>query len=68
MSRDLVLTMPDFQRRFVLETYASDQGMGAVLMHGGKPIAYFSKTLGMKAKSLSTYEKELMTLLAAVQK
>jgi RNase H-like domain found in reverse transcriptase len=37
-------------------------------MHGGKPIAYFSKALGMKAKSLSTYEKELMALLAAVQK
>jgi transposase InsO family protein len=63
-----VLVMPDFEQSFTLETYVSDARIGAVLMQNGKPIAYFSKALCQRSLSLSTYEKELMTLVAAVQK
>jgi RNase H-like domain found in reverse transcriptase/Reverse transcriptase (RNA-dependent DNA polymerase) len=63
-----VLAMPNFTQPFVLETDASDQGMGVVLMQEKRPIAYMSKALGTKNQALSTYEKELMALLAAVQK
>jgi RNase H-like domain found in reverse transcriptase len=60
--------MPNFTQPFVLETDASDQGMGAVLMQEKKPVAYMSKALGTKNQALSTYENDLIALLAAVQK
>jgi RNase H-like domain found in reverse transcriptase len=63
-----VLAMPDFHPPFVLETNVNANGIGAVLMQGGKVIAYFSKALGVKSQALSTYEKELLALVTAVQK
>lgn len=41
-----------------LEADASGQGIGAIIMQQGKPIAFFSKSLGPKAATASTYEKE----------
>lgn len=62
-----VLALPNFQKPFCIETDASDLGIGAVLMQEGHPIAYLSKALGPKSRGLSTYEKEYMTILVAVQ-
>jgi hypothetical protein len=53
-----VLSLPDFAKTFILETDASDLGVGAVLMQDGHPIANLSKALGPKSRGLSTYEKE----------
>jgi RNase H-like domain found in reverse transcriptase len=63
-----VLALPNFQKEFVLETYASDEGVRAVLMQEKRPITYLSKALGVKNKTKSTYEKEVLALLTAVQK
>lgn len=63
-----VLAMPYFNQPFILETDASDKGMGAVLMQGKRPIAFLSKALGVRNQGLSTYEKEFLALLTAVQK
>jgi len=63
-----VLTVPDFSKQFVIETDASDCGMGAVLMQDNHPISYLSKALCDKNKGLSTYEKECMVVLLAVDK
>jgi hypothetical protein len=62
----LVLAVPDFSKPFVVETDASDTGIGAVLQHDGHPIAYVSKALGLKHQGLSTYEKESMAILLAL--
>lgn len=63
-----VLALPDYSIPFVVETDASDQGVGAVLMQQGRPIAYFSKGLSNKHQGLSTYEKELLAIVLATQK
>ena len=63
-----VLAVPNFEKHFVLETDASDCGIGAVLMQDGHPIAYLSKHLSPRNQTLSVYEKECLAILLAVDK
>lgn len=61
-----VLRLPDFTLNFVIECDASSIGLGVVLMQEGHPIAFLSKALKGQALHLSTYEKELLSLVTAV--
>ncbi|KAG8363066.1 hypothetical protein BUALT_BualtUnG0007900 [Buddleja alternifolia] len=63
-----ILILPDFTKEFIVETDASGQGIGAVLLQMGKPIAFMSKALTGRNLGLSVYEKELMVVVVAVQK
>jgi hypothetical protein len=63
-----VLGLPNFNKEFVVETDACDIGIGAVLTQDGHPIAYMSKALSPKHKALSTYEKEFLVVLLALEK
>lgn len=63
-----VLGIPDFNKEFVVETDASKNGIGAVLMQGSHPLAFISRVLGPKWQKLSVYEKELLAIVFAIQK
>ena len=61
-----VLALPDFNKPFQIQTDASDTGVGAVLMQDGHPLAFVSKSLGPRTRGLSTYDKEYLAILVAV--
>jgi hypothetical protein len=63
-----VLALPDFEQPFKIKTDAYDKGVGAILSQQGHPIAFFSKVLSVSNQRLSTYEKEFLTVLMAVDK
>lgn len=46
----------------------SIQGIGAILMQEGQPLAYISRHLKGKKLNLSIYEKDLLAVVFAVQK
>jgi hypothetical protein len=63
-----VLALPDFDKPFVIETDACQDGIGAVLLQQGHPIAYMSRALGVNNQKLAIYEKEFMAIMMAVDK
>jgi hypothetical protein len=45
MTTTPIMAMPNFNKAFTIETDASGDGIGAVLVQQGKPVAYMSRLL-----------------------
>ena len=60
-----VLTLPDLQQPFEIETDASDYAVGAVLTQHGHPVAYHSATLSDTVRKYPTYDKEMYSIVQA---
>ena len=69
---DPVLGSPDFTRPFILQTDASERGVGAVLSQRSAeqgeehPIAFFSRKLLPREEKYSTIEKECLAIKLAM--
>ena len=68
MSSCPVLALPDFTQPFVLECDASGEGIGAVLMQGGHPIAFESRKLLPHERFYAIYDKEMLAIMHALAK
>ena len=68
MSNCLVLVLSDFTQPFVLECDASGEGVGAVLMQGGHPIAFESMKLLPHERLYPIYDKEMLAIMHSLAK
>ena len=65
-----ILKSPDFDRQFILQTDASDRGVGAVLCQHDDhavehPVAFYSRKLLPREERYSTIEKECLAIKVA---
>jgi hypothetical protein len=60
-----VLSLPDLQQPFEIETDASDYVVGIVLTQHGHPVAYHSETLSDTVRKYPTYDKEMYSIVQA---
>ena len=60
-----MLTLPDLQQPFEIETDASDYAIGVVLTQQGHLVAYPSETFYNTVHNYPTYDKEMYSIVQA---
>lgn len=67
-----ILTCPNFEKEFFVQTDSSDYGIGAVLTQqyeeGEKVISYLSRSLSRQERRYSTTERELLALMWSIER
>ena len=68
ITKGLVIAPPNFKQKFVLETDALGQGIGAVLSQNGHPIGFFSKKLSPRMQKQGACVRELYAVTESIAK
>ena len=67
ISRETLLSYPDFNKPFDIHTDASDLQLGAVISQNGKPIAFYSRKLNPAQTRYTATEKELLAIVETLK-
>jgi len=67
ISKEVLLSFPDYTQKFVLVPDASDRQLGDVLMQNGKPLAFFSKKFNKCQQKYTVGEKEMLGVVEALK-
>jgi hypothetical protein len=62
MSRETLLSFPDFSKPFHIYADASDYQLGSVIMQDGKLLAFYSSKLNSAQRNYTTGEQELLSI------
>lgn len=66
ISKDTLLSYPNYNECFELTTDASNYAIGAVLSQKDKPISFISRTLNKAEEHYATNEKEMLAIIWAL--
>ena len=67
ISRETLLSYPNFNEPFDIHTDASDLQLGAVISQNNKPIAFYSRKLNPAQTKYTTTEKELLAIVETLK-
>ena len=67
ITKEVLLSFPEYTRPFKIYTDASDRQLGAVLRQGSKTLAFFSKKLNGAQQRYSSGEKEMLSVCEALK-
>jgi hypothetical protein len=67
ISKEVLLTYPNFNETFEIHTDASDQQIGSVIAQKGKPIAFYSRKLTPTQRRYTTTERELLAIVETLK-
>ena len=67
ISKETLLTFPDFNKEFHIFTDASDFQLGSVISQENKPIAFCSRKLNIAQKNYITREIELLSIIETLK-
>lgn len=67
ITRDVLLSYPNFSETFIIHTDASAEQLGSVISQNGKPIAFYSRKLNSAQKNYTTGERELLSIVETLK-
>ena len=67
VSREVLLSYPDFSDTFEIHTDASKYQLGAVISQKGRPIAFYSRKLNSAQVNYTTTERELLSIVETLK-
>jgi hypothetical protein len=67
ISKETLLTFPDFNKEFHIYTDASNVQSGAVIMQEAKPLAFYSRKMNAAQSRYTTGEQELLSIIETLK-
>ena len=67
ISQEVLLTYPDFNKKFTIHTDASNLQLGAVISQHNKPIAFYRRRLNPAQRRYTTTKQELLAIVETLK-